>query len=130
MGYCINPMFLLVDNSDSPSLVEQLQQGHVPVAKLFGSCSWLYEVSYALCLSASLLQHGYILLCFCSYDLTFPMFFSSFFFSPHYYPSLSLLSSTTTLWDSAAPLFIQDVFSLNPGIACLTVHPGIACLTF
>ena len=26
-AFCINPMFLLVDNSDSPSLVEQLQQG-------------------------------------------------------------------------------------------------------
>ena len=25
---CANPMFLLVDNSDSPSVVEQLQQGH------------------------------------------------------------------------------------------------------
>ena len=25
--YCTDPMFLLVDNSDSPSLVEQLQQG-------------------------------------------------------------------------------------------------------
>ena len=24
---CTNPMFLLVDNSDSPSVVEQLQQG-------------------------------------------------------------------------------------------------------
>ena len=24
----INPMFLLMDNSDSPSIVEQLQQGH------------------------------------------------------------------------------------------------------
>ena len=27
MGDCTNPMFLLVDNSDSPSVVEQLQQG-------------------------------------------------------------------------------------------------------
>ena len=27
-GYCTNPMFLLVDNSDSPSVEEQLQQGH------------------------------------------------------------------------------------------------------
>ena len=26
--HCTNPMFLLVDNSDSPSLVEQSQQGH------------------------------------------------------------------------------------------------------
>ena len=27
MGGCIKPMFLLVDNADSPSIVEQLQQG-------------------------------------------------------------------------------------------------------
>ena len=26
--HCTNPMFLLVDNSDSPSVVEQSQQGH------------------------------------------------------------------------------------------------------
>ena len=28
MGGCTNPMFLLMDNSDSPSLIEQSQQGH------------------------------------------------------------------------------------------------------
>ena len=29
MGWLyINPMILLIDNSDSPSIVEQLQQGH------------------------------------------------------------------------------------------------------
>ena len=28
MGAWANPMFLLVDNSDSPSVVEQLQQGY------------------------------------------------------------------------------------------------------
>ena len=28
MDDCTNPMFLLVDNSDSPSVVGQLQQGH------------------------------------------------------------------------------------------------------
>ena len=32
MGGCINPMFLLMDNSDSPSIVEQLQQDMVLIA--------------------------------------------------------------------------------------------------
>ena len=37
---CINPMILLVDNSDSPSIVEQLQQGYSPECYTFISdCS-------------------------------------------------------------------------------------------
>ena len=28
MGGCTNPMILFMANSDSPSIVEQLQQGH------------------------------------------------------------------------------------------------------
>ena len=66
-GLVTNPMFLLVDNSDSPSVVEQLQQGHGSDCYTFiGDCSYLYDMSYALCLSASFLQHGCIQLCFLS----------------------------------------------------------------
>ena len=36
--HCITPMFLLVDNSDSPSIAEQSQQGHV------SSCHFLLTV--------------------------------------------------------------------------------------
>ena len=54
-------MFLLVDNSDSPSVVEQLQHGCGSNYYIFISDrSWLYDMSYALCLSASFLQRVYI----------------------------------------------------------------------
>ena len=59
--YCITPMFLLVDNSDSPSIVEQSQQGHG------SSCSSvltivpspvMYPMPYACQLAVS---NGYVL---------------------------------------------------------------------
>ena len=107
MVHCANHMFLLVDNSDSPSIVEQLQQGRgSDCYTIISGHSWLYDVLYALWLSASLLQHAYIQLYSCSCS-AFPVFFFSI--------TLSIL-----LLGFAAP-FIQGVFLLNPGIACLTM---------
>ena len=114
MGACANPMFLLVDNSDSPSVVEQLQQGHGSDCYTFiRDHFWLYDVSYALCLSASFLQHGYIQVCFLFLfcDLIFPCPLFSFLISTLSPPLLAFLGSAAT--------FIQGVFSLNPGVACL-----------
>ena len=46
-----------VVNSDSPSMVEQSQQGpDSSCILLFISCLWLCRVSYAICLLLSLLQ--------------------------------------------------------------------------
>ena len=81
--HCTNPMFLLVDNSDSPSVVEQLQQGHcsscytllvvipssvqcpMPYACQLASCSMgisLSLVSVSLCSPcSSLLQLSLLL---------------------------------------------------------------------
>ena len=48
-----------MDNSDSPSLVEQLSQGPSLVYKTFIDDSFLApDLSYALCLVSSFLQHG------------------------------------------------------------------------
>ena len=120
-----NPMFLLVDNSDSPSVVEQLQQGCSSNCFTFISDhSWLYDMSYALCLSASFLQHGYIQICFLFlfYDLMFPV---SFVLIPLLFLVSLFFSITPTLpsclnWGSAAP-FYPGYFLLDPGIACLTM---------
>ena len=50
------------DNSDSPPVVEQSQQGHSTQLQFFiDSLLRLFGVSYALCLSASPLQCGYVL---------------------------------------------------------------------
>ena len=115
---CTHPMFLLVDNSDSPSVVEQLQQGcDSGYFTFISSCSYLYEVPYACQLASCSMGISYYASCPCSYVLTFPMFFSSI--TPTSYFSFSSLLVSLN-WGSAAP-FIQGVFSLNPGIACLTM---------
>ena len=113
--HCTNPMFLLVDNSDSPSIVEQSQQG------CDSSCYTLLavipsSVNYTLCLSASLLQHGYIL-------LHFPV--SCFSVSLH-----SLCSSLLQLLQLGlcSPLY-SGCFLIEPWDRLSdNVHPGIACL--
>ena len=137
-GYCTNPMFLLVDNSDSPSVVEQLQQGcdsgcYTLLAVISSSMKCL--MPYACQLASCSMGISYYAFCSCSYVLIFPVFFSSLVLFLHF------LSPN---WGSAAP-FIQGVFSLNLGIACLTmctlgyhvwlskpligqVHSGVACL--
>ena len=121
MCVCTNTMFLLVDSSDSPSLVKQSWQGCV------SSCYTLLAAfpssmkcltPYACQLVSCSMGISYYVPCSCSYDLTFPMFFSSItpmsYFLP-FYSSLLLL-----LWGSAAP-FTQGIFSLNPEIAFLTM---------
>ena len=117
MGDCTNPMFLLVDNSDSPSLVEQSQQGH-------GSSCYTLLVNlprymkclmpYACQLASCSMGISYYAPCSCSYDLMFPVFFSSIT------PSSYFLLPSSSL-GLCSPLFIQGVFSLNPGIGCLTM---------
>ena len=128
MGYCTNPMFLLVDNSDSPSVVEKLQQrcdsGCYTLLAVVPSSM---KVSYALCLSASLLQHGYILLCFlflflCSYVPHVLLFFSCLLFPLHSSP-LSQLGLCSPFYSGC--FLIEPWDSLS---GC--VHPGIACLAF
>ena len=109
-------MFLLVDNSDSPSIVEQSQQGHD------SSCYTLlavvpspmkYPIPYACQLaSCNMGISNCILLSLVLCVLTFPMFFSSTTFTgalqPLFYPGCVLIE----LWDS-----LSDY-----------VHPGIACM--
>ena len=60
MFVCYNdPMFLVLDNSDSPSIVEQLSQGPSLVYNTFINDSFLaLDLSFALCLVPSFLQHG------------------------------------------------------------------------
>ena len=48
-----------VDNSDSPSIVEELSQGlSFNCYTFISDCSYFSDVSYALCLVPSFLQHG------------------------------------------------------------------------
>ena len=68
---------------------------------------------YACQLASYSMVISYYASCSCSYILMFPMFFSSA-------TPTSSLQVLNINWGSAAP-FIQGVFSLNPGIACLTV---------
>ena len=50
---------LVIDNSDSPSIVEQLSQGPSLVYNTFISDGFLaLDSSYALCFVPSFLQHG------------------------------------------------------------------------
>ena len=54
-----NPMLLVLDNSDSSSIVEQLSQVPSFFYNTFISDSFLaLDLSYALCLVPSFLQHG------------------------------------------------------------------------
>ena len=108
-GHCTNPMFLLVDNSDSPSLVDQLQQGHdsgcyTLLAVIPSSMKCL--MPYACQLTSCSMGISYYASCSCS-------------------PCPSLLSLLPLPLSSLSlgvlqPLFIQGVFSLTPGIACLS----------
>ena len=131
----IDPMFLLVDSSDSPSVVEQLQQGHdagcytlLAVIPSSMRCLMPYACQLAFCSMGI----SYYAPCSCSYGLMFPMSFS-FFFSSTFY---TLATSTSLLFSPlfpflslslllslglCSPSFIQVIFSLNPGIACLTM---------
>ena len=127
-------MFLLVDNSDPPSLVEQSQEGHG------SSCYTLLAVvpssvkslmSYACQLTSCSMGISYYAPCSCFYDLTFPMFFS--FVTPtSYFLLLTFLHSYVPTFPG--PLqspFYPGCFLIEPWDSLSDyVHPGIACLTF
>ena len=124
MDGCTNPMFLLVDNSDSPSAVEQLQQGcdsgcYTLLAVIPSSMRCL--MPYACQLASCSMGISYYASCSGSYVLIFPMFFSS----------VTPTSSTGFInWGSAAP-FYQGCFLIEPWESLSDfVHPGIACLAF
>ena len=117
---------LLKDNSDSPSIVEQLWQDVTPVViplLVIVPSSMMYPKPYACQLASCSMgisnyaSHPDLMtlhsLCPCS---------SCSFCLSHF----SCLSLPGVLQS----LFIQGVFLLNPGIACLTKYPGIACLAF
>ena len=102
-------MFLHVDNSGSPSIVEQSQQGcdssfYTLLAVIPSSVK--YPIPYA-CQLAS-----------CNMGISCWILLSLVSLCPSisYVP---LFATATT--GALQPLFIQGVFSLNPGIACLTM---------
>ena len=112
-----NPMFLLVDNSDSPSIVEQSQQG------CDSSCYTLlavvpssgkYPIHYACQLaSCNMGVSCCVLLSLVSLCL----------YVPHV-----LLFCNTINWGSAVP-FYPGCFCTEPWDSLSDyVHPGIACL--
>ena len=72
---CYNNLMLLVlDNSDSPSIVEQLSQGPSLVYHTFINDSFLaLDLSYALFLVPSFLQHGQSYVFACSLTLHSPL---------------------------------------------------------
>ena len=104
MDGCTNPMFLLVDSSDSPSVVKKLQQGcdsgcYTLLAVVPSSTGCL--MPYVCQLASYSMGISYYASCSCSYVLTFPMFFSS----------ITPTSLTGFLnWGSVAP-FLSRVFS-------------------
>ena len=110
MGDCTDPMFLLMDNSDSPYLVEQLQQDVIliviPLLVIVPS-SMMCLMPYACQLASCSMGISNYSSCLESVTLCFlcPLF------------SSPLLPS---LRGSEVP-FIQGVSLLNPGIACLTM---------
>ena len=70
MFVCYNPMLLVLDNSDSPSIGEQLSQGPSLVYNTFINDSFpAPDLSYALCLVPSFLQHGWSYVLACSLTL-------------------------------------------------------------
>ena len=114
--HCTYPMFLLVDNSDSPSIVEQSQQGHD------SSCYTLlavvpssvkYPIPYACQLaSCNMGISSYVLL----------YLVSQCPYVPH------VLLFYNYCWGSAAP-FYPGCFLIEPWDSLSDyVHPGIACL--
>ena len=109
MGGCTNPMFLIIDNSDSPSIVEQLQQEVILIIiplLVIAPSSMMCLMPYACQLASYSMGISNYASCPDSMTLHSPC------------PcSLLLLSS---LWGSVVP-FIQGVSLLNPRIACLTM---------
>ena len=114
-----NPMLLLLDNSDSPSIVEQLSQGPSFIYSTFISDSFL-ALWLILCLMpCSWLPAAWVVLCSCFVlDLIFSLRLLSAsriqIASCRDSPSIYLGYSSIELWDSLS----------------VYVHPGIACLAF
>ena len=106
-GYCTNPMFLLVDNSDSPSVVEQLQQGcdsGCYTLLIVVPSAMKCPMPYACQLASCSMGISYYASCSCFYVLTFPVFFSSLLIS------YSLPSFPLSLTGALQPLLFR-VFS-------------------
>ena len=101
---------------NSPSIVEQLQQGWSSDFYTFISdCSQIYDMSCALCLSASFLQHGHIVVCFLTVTLCSP-------WPPDLTPLLPLDHLTmTTMLGFCSALLSRMFFPLNLVIACLAM---------
>ena len=118
--HCIIPMFLLVDNSDSPSIVEQSQQGcdsNCNSLLTIIPSSVMYPMPYACQLAFSNVGIS------CSV--------------PQWMLSLSLLCvfARRLIWWAFSCWVLQPllfrVFSLAPWDSLSDyVHPGIACLVF
>ena len=138
MYHCTYPMFLLVDTSDFPSVVEQLQQGHD------SSCYTLLAVipssmkclmPYACQLASSSMGISYYASCSCSYILTFSVSFSSITPTPinppsqlglcsPFYPGCFLIEP----WDSLSDCAPRDSMSGFPRPLIGQVHSGVVCL--
>ena len=119
---CTNHMFLLVDNSDSPSVLEQSQQRHG------SSCYTLLAVipSSMKCFMPYACQLASCSMCISCCDsclcvLMFPMFFSSATLSGVLFTSPGALQ----------PPFYSGYFLIEPWDSLFDhVHPGIACVAF
>ena len=117
MGGCTNPMFLLIDNSDSPSIVEQLQQDMIliviPLLVIIPS-SMMCLMPYACQLASCSMGISNYASCPDSMTLhsLYPMFSSS--------PSLGFCSP-----------FYSGCFLVEPWDSMSdSVYPWIACLAF
>ena len=122
MGSCTIPMFLLVDNSNSPSVVEQLQQGcgsgcYSLLAVVPSSMKCLMPYAHQLA-SCSMCISCYTS-CSCSMSLCSPC------------SSLPLLLLPSSLSGALQPPFYPGCFLIEPWDSLSDyVHPGIACLAF
>ena len=118
--HCTNPMFLPVDNSDSPSVVEQSQQG------CDSSCYTLLAVipSSVKCLIPCACQ-----LASCNMGISCCVFLSLISVSFHSLcPSLPQQQQPFGL---CSPLFYLGCFLIEPwGSLADYVHHRIACLAF
>ena len=119
MGGCTNSMFLLMDNSDSPSIVEQLQQDVIliviPLLVIIPS-SMMCLMPYACQLASCRMGISNYASCADSMTLCSPCPL----FSSHLSSSLGFCSP-----------FYSGCFLVEPWDSLSDyVYPGIACLAF
>ena len=113
------PLFLLVDDSNSPSVLEQLPQGlSLNCYTFISDCSQFSDVSYALCLVPSFLKHGQSYALVLALDLMFPSVVIV----------LTLLTSSPGVLQLPFYLGYSPIEFWDSLSGC--VHPGIACLAF